>query len=84
MEIDIDYELFKKLNLPRIFQYDLGNISEKILPEFICDDPLLKIVQKIPKVTLTDSKDIDNVLKLRQILVEFAEAYDYFQSSKSV
>ena len=78
MEIDIDYELFKKLNLPRIFQYDLGNISEKILPEFICDDPLSKIVQKIPKVTLTDSKDIDNVLKSRQRLVEFAEAYDYF------
>ena len=51
--------------MPRIFQYDLGNISEKILPEFICDDPLLKIVQKIPKVTLTDSKDIDNVLKSR-------------------
>lgn len=30
--------------MPRIFQYDIGNISEKILPEFICDDPLQKIV----------------------------------------
>lgn len=40
MEIDIDYELFKKLNLSRIFQYDLGNISEKILPEFMCNDLL--------------------------------------------
>jgi hypothetical protein len=49
MEIDIDYELFKKLNLPRIFQYDLGNISEKILPEFICDNPL-KTFQKFQKL----------------------------------
>ena len=40
MEIEIDYESFKKINLSRIFQYDLGNISEKILPEFMCNELL--------------------------------------------
>ena len=40
MEIEIDYESFKKINLSRINQYDLGNISEKILPEFMCNELL--------------------------------------------
>lgn len=44
MEIDIDYDSFKKINIPHLFQYDLGNISEKILPEFMCNDLLEKIV----------------------------------------
>jgi len=49
--------------MSKVFQYEMGNISDKILPEFMIDDPYLKIVKKVPKITFTDSKDIENVLK---------------------
>lgn len=63
MDIEIDFELFKKINMPQVFVYDIGNISERVLPEFMCDDPYKKIRSKIPKITFTESKDIENVLK---------------------
>ena len=34
--------------MPKNLVYDIGNISEKILPEFMCEDILSKVKQKVP------------------------------------
>lgn len=71
IEIDVDIEQFKKTNLPMNFQYDLGVPAEKTLPEFICNEVVEKVKAKVQTLTLSDSRDIDAVIKEKQRLVEF-------------
>lgn len=53
------------------FQYDLGVPAEKTLPEFICNEVVEKVKAKVQTLTLSDSRDIDAVIKEKQRLVEF-------------
>jgi hypothetical protein len=72
VELEWDIDNFKKINLPKNLVYDVGNISEQILPEFMCEDILSKVKQKLPSITyIANSRDVDTVLKERNRLVEF-------------
>jgi hypothetical protein len=62
----------------------MGNIAEQSMPEFICEDGLSKIKAKIPKLNLTDSRDVEGVSKERSRLVEFEQAFNYSSAGKIV
>ena len=57
--------------MPGCFNYDLGVPAEKSMPEFICYDPLLKIIMKLQFLTLNFSRDMELVQKEKGRLVEF-------------
>ena len=75
-------EQFKTANMPDNFNYDLGVPADKTLPEFICQDVLVKITKKVQSLTLSFSRDTENVSKERGRLVEFEQAYDYSTCGK--
>jgi len=83
MEMDVDVEAFKRVNMPKNLVYDLGVPAEKTLPEFICPDPLAKVKEKIQKITLNNSRDVDAIYKDKGRLVEFDQAYDYNSCGKA-
>ena len=47
MEMDVNMENFKKVNMPTNLNYDLGVPAEKGMAELISYDPLLKIFMKV-------------------------------------
>lgn len=63
--------------MPKNFNYDLGNIAEKTMPEFITDKLLEKIKSKLPQLTLDEVRDVESITKERYRLVEFNQAFDY-------
>lgn len=84
VHLEIDIDNFMKTNLPNCFNYQMGNLAENSMPEFVTKEGLAKIRSKIPKITLSDSRDVDAVQKERQRLVEFKEAFDYQTAGKIV
>ena len=83
LQIDVDIDAFKKANMPHNFNYFLGVPADKTLPEFICDDPLERVMMRVSKITLADSRDLDATLKEKSRLVEFTEAFDYSVAGRS-
>lgn len=75
--LEFDIEKFKSVNMPKNLRYNLGSPAEKVMPEFVCNNSLEKIKQKIQKLTIKDCTDVEEIVKERQRLVEFQEAYDY-------
>jgi hypothetical protein len=69
--IECDIDQFKATNMPKNFNYDLGNIAEKTMPEFITDKLLEKIKSKLPQLTLDEVRDVESITKERYRLVEF-------------
>ena len=57
--------------MPKNFNYDLGNIAEKTMPEFITDKLIEKIKSKLPQLTLDEVRDDESITKERYRLVEF-------------
>ena len=47
LALDINIDAFKELNMPKNFNYDLGNANEGKLPEFICDNIMPMIKDKV-------------------------------------
>jgi hypothetical protein len=84
LNLDVNVEKFKQANLPSNFNYELGSQTEEIQSEFASDNLLQQIKAKVPKLTLTESRDVDLVVKDRFRLVEFQEAFDYNESGKLV
>ena len=69
--------------MPNNFNYFLGVPADKSLPEFICDDPLERVMTRVSKITLSDSRDLDATLKEKSRLVEFSEAFDYSTAGRT-
>jgi hypothetical protein len=84
LDLYLHMDKFKELNIPRSFDYDFGNANEDKLTEFAGNNQLELIQQRLPRITLTDSIDVDQVVKDRSRLVEFEEAYDYNSVSNVV
>jgi hypothetical protein len=57
--------------LPGNFAYQQGKISDNILPEFICNNSLEKIMEKLPNLTPSENLDVDLIQQERNRYVEF-------------
>ena len=65
VNIDTDIDQFKRMNMRKNFDYDLGIPAEKTQPEFICRNSLEKIQEKLLVCNPTDSRDVDQIVKER-------------------
>lgn len=84
IDIEVDYAAFKRANLPDCFNYELGNASEGVLPQFINADPLALVLAKRPKFTHSETKDIDGAVKAQGRVVDFTQAFDYKEGADRV
>lgn len=75
---------FREANMPGCFNYDFGSANDNRLTEFAGNNGLGLIQKRLPKLTLTDSIEVDQVVKDKSRLVEFEEAYDYNTTSNVV
>ena len=66
-----NFDKFREINLAGNLQYNLGNQAEGTLPEFAGENLIEMIQARVPKITLTDSRDVDLVVKEKNRLVEF-------------
>ena len=47
VSLPLEMEKFMSTNLPKCFNYNMGNPAEKTLPEFICRNGLEKVKEKV-------------------------------------
>ena len=70
-ELNVDIEAFKKANMPNNLVFDLGSPADKILPEFINDEPFKKLLNRLPKFEMADTRDLDTIMKTNGRLIDF-------------
>jgi len=84
LNVNVELDNFKQMNMPKNFNYDMGLPAEDRPSEFFRGNSLMKIREKLPSVTYTDSRDVDHVVKEKGRLVEFAEAFNYSSGGRIV
>lgn len=70
-ELQIDIDAFKRHNMPNNMQFNLGSPADKILPEFINDEPFKKMLKRLPQFQMADTRDFEGVLKAKGRIIDF-------------